>query len=1182
MSWLTRFSLKNVAAVLILVLLVTFGGVYSAGQMKMEAMPDISFPVIVAITPYPGASPEDVDEKVTQPIEQALMGTKGAKKVQSISADSTSVVVVEFDFDADLDKTQREMEEAVNRLQLPDEAMETTFNRFGFDTFPMMIVSLYSEEKDPEELEKWVKEEVEPALKSVAGVGRVDVKGQGPKAVVVRLKPDKLKKYNLTSQQVQQALQGNNVSIPVGDLRVDRLDMPVRVDQKITSVEDLRNMRLTVYPDAQAGMKDAFEQIGQGMEGLGQAVGGLGQAVGGLGEAVGQIGQGLGQVGQGVGLVQAQVQLLQSAQQLQAQLLGDRIALNEAEQRLRENPSDGEAAREVAMLKAKIQAEEKGLKEIDNRIKQIQKQMPQPKGTNGAKNAQIPSGLQSPKAAGQKMKKPSAGDPKIRTIKLSDIAEIKETSEGNTLITRTNGKPSVNIEVIQAPDGNVVDAVQEVNAKLAELKRKHPEIETTLLHDQSRAVKDSIMTMVREGLLGALFASLVILVFLRNLRTTLIAIVSIPLSVLTTLTLLHQADITLNIMTLGGLAVAIGRVVDDSIVVIENIYRHFSKTRERGVALIQYATKEVGSAIASSTMTTVAVFVPLGMVSGIVGKVFVPFAVTVVIALLSSLVVAVTVVPLLAKLTLLNGKKLKTEHRESRMARIYRQALSWALDHRKTVLLLSTVMLLASLLLIPVVGTSFLPADKDKAIQIEVKMPSGTALEVTNEKAKEIEDQLKTYPEVRVVSTTVGNLRGQLAGDGSIGSTNRVNTFVSLDPDTKMDAFVKRVRDDMERLKGDAELNVHEVNSMIPTSGEIVAVVKGDQMKDIRKVAEELTERMEKIDGLVNVTNNLSEQKELVNIEVDQKKAAKEGLSAAQVAMSVRGLLEADTVTELENGSQVQEIKMGLERKGLDSLKKLKDVQIMGPTGNLVRLGDVAKVEKVKGPVTIQKENGQPYATVTGDITTSDSGAISREVRQIIGEMDLPSGISVNLSGETEEMDKSFAQLGVAMVVAVLAVYLVMIIAFGEATAPFTIMFSLPYAVIGGLVGLWISGQPISVSALIGALMLIGIVVTNAIVLIDRVQQQRARGLDVRSALLEAGGTRLRPILMTAFATIFALLPLGLGYGDGSLISQGLAVVVIGGLTSSTLLTLFIVPIMYSILTGLKERVTGKRAGSSA
>jgi len=1182
LSWLTRFSLKNVAAVLILILLVTLGGVYSAGQMKMEAMPDISFPVIVAITPYPGASPEDVDEKVTQPIEQALMGTKGAKKVQSISADSTSVVVVEFDFDADLDKIQREMEEAVSRLQLPDEAMDTTFNRFGFDTFPMMIVSLYSKDKKPEELEKWVKEEVEPALKSVAGVGRVDVKGQGPKAVVVRLKPDKLKKYNLTSQQVQQALQGNNVSIPVGDLRVDRLDMPVRVDRKITSVEDLRNMRLTVYPDAQAGMKQAFEQIGQGMEGLGQAVGGLGQAVGGLGEAVGQLGQGLGQVGQGVGLVQAQVQLLQSAQQLQAQLLGDRIALNDAEQRLRENPADGEAAREVAMLKAKIQAEEKGLKEIDNRIRQIQKQMPQPKGTGG-KNAQLPSGLQPPKATGQKMTKPSsAGEQKIRTIKLSDIAEVKETSEGNTLITRTNGKPSVNIEVVQAPDGNVVEAVDGVKAKLDELKRKHPEIETTLLHDQSRAVKDSIMTMVREGLLGALFASLVILVFLRNLRTTLIAIVSIPLSVLTTLMLLNQADITLNIMTLGGLAVAIGRVVDDSIVVIENIYRHFSKTRERGVSLIQYATKEVGSAIASSTMTTVAVFVPLGMVSGIVGKVFVPFAVTVVIALLSSLVVAVTVVPLLAKLTLLNGKKLKTEHRESRLARVYRQALSWALDHRKTVLLLSTVILLASLLLIPVVGTSFLPADKDKAIRIEVKMPSGTALEVTNEKAKEIEDQLKTYPEVRVVSTTVGNLRGQLAGGGSIGSTNRVNTFVSLDPDTKMDAFVKRVRDDMERIRGDAELNVHEVNSMIPTSGEIVAVVKGDRIKDIRKVAEELTERMEKMDSLANVTNNLSEQKELVNIEVDQKKAAKEGLSAAQVAMSIRGLLEADTVTELENGSRVQEIKLGLERKDLDSVKKLKDIRIMGPTGDLVRLGDVAEVKKVKGPVTIQKENGQPYATVTGDITISDSGAVSREVRQIIGEMDLPSGISVNLSGETEEMDKSFAQLGVAMVVAVLAVYLVMIIAFGEATAPFTIMFSLPYAVIGGLVGLWISGQPISVSALIGALMLIGIVVTNAIVLIDRVQQQRARGLDVRSALLEAGGTRLRPILMTAFATIFALLPLGLGYGEGSLISQGLAVVVIGGLTSSTFLTLFIVPIMYSILTGVKERVIGKRAGSSA
>jgi multidrug efflux pump subunit AcrB len=374
-----------------------------------------------------------------------------------------------------------------------------------------------------------------------------------------------------------------------------------------------------------------------------------------------------------------------------------------------------------------------------------------------------------------------------------------------------------------------------------------------------------------------------------------------------------------------------------------------------------------------------------------------------------------------------------------------------------------------------------------------------------------------------------------------------------------------------------AEINVTEMSSMGVHGGGINASVRGDNMADVKQVTDELTAKLKSVDGLTNVSNNLSAQKEIVTLQVDEAKAAKKGLVAQQVAMSVRALLQADKVMEIERGNEAQEVKLGLEKEGLASVEQLKKVEILSQTGDMIRLDEIATLKVEKGPVSIQKEDGQLYASVTGDVTVKDTGAVSREVMDIISKMKKPSGVAIKLGGDTEEMNKSFAQLGVAMIVAIFAVYLVMLIAFGEATAPFTILFSLPFAVIGGLVGLYVADQPISVSAMIGALMLIGIVVTNAIVLIDRVMQKRKEGWEITEALLEAAGTRLRPILMTALATVCALLPLGLGYGEGTLLSQGLAVVVIGGLLSSTLLTLFIVPIVYQLFAGLQARFGGKK-----
>ncbi|WP_164491829.1 efflux RND transporter permease subunit [Staphylospora marina] len=1172
MNWLTRFSLRNVAAILILVILVTGGGVYTASQLKMEAMPDISFPVVVAITPYPGASPEDIDDKVTQPIEKAIQGIKGMKKVTSISADSTSVIVAEMEFDTDLDKAQQEMEDAINRLNLPEGAMDPMFNRFGFNTLPVVSMAVTSSKMGPSELERWAEDVARPALESVNGVGEVQIKGEGDKAVYIRLKPDKLKKYNLSAQQVQQALMSANLSLPVGDLTVDRVDMPVRIEQKIRNVDDLKNYEITVPVNPAEGFEDAFKEIGKGFQGLGEAVGGLGQAVGGLGQAVSGMGQAMGGLGQAVGGLG---QALQQAQLIQAQLVGELLALNEVTAKLQQNPDDPALQAEAAKLKGSIAAKQQVLKVMADELRKMQSKLPKGSAGNSMKMPSAPA----PKSGAAKAPAPKVKEVEIQTVKLSELASITESAGEGTLVTRTDGKTSVNIDIVKDPDANLVEVADKVREKVAALEKDHASLVNILtLFDSSKSVKASVHSMVREGALGALFASVIILLFLRNFRTTLISIVSIPVSVMATLAILGQTDITLNVMTLGGLAVAIGRVVDDSIVVIENIYRHLMKNPKRDSELIRMATKEVASAITSSTLTTVAVFVPLAFVDGIVGKVFTPFALTVAVSLLCSLVVAVTIVPVLARLMLLRKTPMRAEHNESRMGQRYRKALAWALDRKGLVLTASVLLLVGSLGLIPLVGTSFLPAEKDKAVRISLKMPSGTELSKTDEVTKKIEDIVRKHKEVEVISSSVGNLRGQLMNDGSIGSSNRATIFVGLSPSTDMERILEDFRRELAPIGKEGEVAVNEVTSVGPPTSGISVIIKGEKREDVKRVTEELTEKVKTVEGLTNVSNNLSAQKDKVTITVDDAKAARHGLVAQQVAFTVRGLLEADKILEIDHGNRTQEVKLGLAEDdlNLNTVEALKKVDILTATGKMVKLGDIATVKQEKGPVTIQKENARPYANVTAAITVKDTGAVSAKVRKVIDAMDIPEGIEVTMGGDTEEMNKSFEQLGVAMVVAVAAVYIVMIIAFGEATAPFTIMFSLPFALIGGLVGLLIAGQPISVSSMIGFLMLIGIVVTNAIVLIDRVQQMRARGMTVREALIEAAGTRLRPILMTALATIFALLPLGLGYGEGTLISQGLAVVVIGGLASSTLLTLFIVPIMYAIMVRIQEKVTGK------
>jgi multidrug efflux pump subunit AcrB len=1167
MRLLTRFSLQNPVVIAILVLLVAVGGLFSASQLQEELMPDVSLPVISVVTSYPGAAPDDVAKDVTEPLEKALRGIPGEQTVLSTSVANVSEIELQLDIDTNLDQAQQKVQEAVDRVQLPDGAEQPNVQNFSINNSPVVYLTVSSKTATLRQLRDVVNKTIVPALQGVDGVASVTTGGAASDQVVLTFDPDKLKQHRLTLDQVVQDLQADGTTMPLGSTVMNQKEQPVQLGSAITSLSDLRNLRIPIPADPSAGLK----QVGQGMQQLGSAVGSLAS--------------GLGQVGQGLGLVQAENQLLSSLQTVQGQLFGAELALNQELMK----PADRRDQAKIAQLQGQIQGLQQAQKKLSEQLKSLQaKAQSQPQGSSAA--------VRTPATNTASATSDSNSQTTLQTVALKDLASVELKQPDTGSINRTDGQTSVFIGVSKSDDANTVAMARAVQAKLAELSPQLPHgVHINTLFDSSQMITQSLNGTIREAVLGALFAVLVILLFLRNLRTTLIAVVSIPLSILVSLILLSRFHVTLNIMTLGGMAVATGRVVDDSIVVIENIYRQWRRGTEMGRELVQFATAEVGRAITASTITTVAVFLPLGLVGGMVGKIFFPFALTVVCSLLSSLLVALTVVPVMAWLLVTrrppkgvaaidgqtNGTSGRspvlepgatdqlpyTEAPRPRWQTLYQGVLAWCLRHKALVLAATGVALVASILVLPLAGSTFIPQSAEKFATIQIQMPVGTARAVTDAKAKQVEQVVAKHKSaVEQINTQVGSDSGQLSMSGSVAGTNSATIMLKLAPTTDVEPFLAQLRSELKPVAKPATIQVNEA-SMGGASGSFSVVVTGPNTPDIKRAAVQITNALQGLPGLADVTNNLTQTQPQIEVKPDLKKAAKYGLTAYQIGSMVKDYVGDDKVGSVQLGNNTYDLLATLKPEHtVDRLQVLKDLPITTSTGKTLQLSDVATVRVVNTPVSVEHRDGVAYATVSGTFTSQNTGKTTTLALHKIASLSLPKGVQTQLSGDSQEKNKSFQQLIEAILVSVGIVYLVMLITFGEWSAPFAILFSMPVALIGAFFGTVVTHQPVSVSSLIGILMLMGIVVTNAIVLVDRVEQQRRRGLTIRAALLEAGATRLRPILMTAIATVCALFPLALGFAEGALISQGLAVVVIGGLVTSTLLTLIVVPVMYELL----------------
>ncbi|MGW3486820.1 efflux RND transporter permease subunit [Streptomyces sp. NPDC001054] len=769
-----------------------------------------------------------------------------------------------------------------------------------------------------------------------------------------------------------------------------------------------------------------------------------------------------------------------------------------------------------------------------------------------------------------------------KPVRLGDVASVKQQEATATSITRTDGKPSLAVAVTMDKDGSAVGISNAVKDKLGDLRDSLGKgADLKVVVDQGPPVSKAISGLTTEGALGLGFAVVVILVFLASIRSTLVTAVSIPLSVLLTLIVLWTRDLSLNMLTLGALTIAIGRVVDDSIVVLENIKRHLGYGEERKEAILT-AVKEVAGAVTASTLTTVAVFLPIGLVGGIVGELFSSFSLTVTTALLASLLVSLTVVPVLSYWFLRGPKDITSpeaaeaarraaEEKESqgRLQRAYLPVIGFATRRRVTSLLIAVFVLVVTLGMATQLKTNFFDDSGQDSLSATQELPPGTSLASTDAAAKKVEKLLDGVDGVSDVQVTVGS-SGFMAAFGGSTDSNHASYQIKLRSEDDADKVQDALESGFKKLDGAGELKVSAGGGF--GDQDLSVVVKAPDRDSLAKAAQQVTDAVKKIDDVKSVENDLATSVPRVSVTA-KPAAADAGLSQAAlgalVAEQVNGT--RTTTATLDDTERDVVVRSAHPATTVAELKAL-------PVGG-AKLGDLATVRLVDGPVSMTRIDGARAATVTAKPVGDDTGSISTELTKKLDELKLPQGATTEIGGVTADQNDSLGKLALAMLAAVAIVFLLLVGTFRSLIQPLILLVSIPFAATGALGLLLVTGTPLGVPAMIGMLMLIGIVVTNAIVLIDLINQYRDRGYGVIEAVTEGGRHRLRPILMTALATIFALIPMATGItGEGGFISQPLAVVVIGGLITSTLLTLLLVPTLYAMVELRKERRAAKKA----
>ena len=1065
MHFLAVLSMKNRALIaLVTIVAAVFGGL-ALGNLKQELAPSISFPQLVVLSTYPGASPEVVNNDVSTPVESAIQGVPNLESTSAVSSTNMSIITARFTYGSDLATAEQKIDQAVNRIKstLPT-GVEPQVLSGSLDDLPVIQIAVTSD-AEQRTLADQITKLALPDIKDVTGVNDAQLVGEVGRRITITPDVAKLAAAGVSTSAIKDALQQNGVLLPGGSITEDGKTLSIQSGSQLGSVEDISGLPL-IRPSVTTG---------------------AGASAGG---------------------------------------------------------SAGAAA-----------------------------------SASAGSAATAPVSLTPPT--------------------IGEVATVAETDDPSSSISRVDGKPALTIAVTKLPSANTVEVSKGVTDLISDLETKLGDgAKVTVVFDQAPFITQSINALAEEGLLGLAMAVIVILAFLLSVRSTLVTAISIPTSILITFIVMWATGYTLNIITLGALTIAIGRVVDDSIVVIENIKRQLVPGADRAVTIVR-AVREVAGAITASTITTVAVFLPLAFVGEMVGELFRPFAVTVTIALLSSLLVALTIVPVLAYWFLRAPKPRKNldtvhdstaahlsideavasgddelEH-PSRLQRGYLPIIHWTLKHSAITMVLALVVLVGTGMLAPLMKTNFLGDSGQNSLTVSQTLEPGASLQAKDDAAKVVEQKLLDAKGVETVQVSIGS-SGSSLRDAFTGGAGDTTFSITTDPDADQEAVKATIEDELAAIEGQGEIQL-SAQSGFGGSSNIEVDIAASTSADLQKATDSVVAELRKQSSLTQVTDNLSASLPYVAVKVDRVKAAEAGLSEVAVGTLVSQAMQPTQLgtVAIDNTS----LKIYLESANPPSTVAEVAALSIPTASGIVPLSTLATVEQTKGPSTVTSERGLRTATVMATPATDNLTAANTEVTTALADADLPDGATANIGGVTSSQTDAFSQLGLAMLAALLIVYIVMVATFRSLRQPLLLLVSVPFAATGAIILQVISGVPLGVASLIGALMLIGIVVTNAIVLIDLVNQYRSRGMSVADAVAHGSSRRLRPILMTALATIAALFPMAIGLtGHGGFISQPLAIIVIGGLISSTVLTLVVLPTLYNLVEGRRERRQAKKA----
>lgn len=772
-------------------------------------------------------------------------------------------------------------------------------------------------------------------------------------------------------------------------------------------------------------------------------------------------------------------------------------------------------------------------------------------------------------------------------VYLKDVAEVRDGLKELRFVSRIQRGQGVIYVINKRSGANTVITAEAVKKELAKIQKTlPPDIQFFPWMDQSDMIQQVIRRTANNALVGGILAIFFILIFMGNWRPTITIALAIPLSIITTFIALYSAKYTINLLTLGGLALGIGMLVDNAVVVIENIFRHIEEGKEKNEAAKKGAS-EVGMAITASTLTTIAVFFPMMFASGITGKMTRALALSIAFSLLASLFVALTIVPMVASLLFkARSNQVNKENKQKKLQfltvrNFYRKVLHWALIRKGRVLLGALGLFLLSFVIIPFLGTEFMPSMDRDMIILSVKMPVGTSLEETDRVVKIAEDIVASEPEVKTISVQAGwqgeENPSDLAGGFATTGTNEGLIWAGLKKQNErklsVTQILESIRKKLPKLKN-VKFEAIDISQAMMGGAQSPIEIKvfGKELSMLKEVADNIVGRIQYVEGLRDITHSLAEGKPEYHILIDRERASRMGLMVSQVATAIQTSTLGAVATRYREGSEEIDIRVRFKKKFRDSLDDIKNIPIMTPMNKMVRLDQVAKISQGEGPIRITRENQAREIAVTANIAGRDLGSVVKDIKARIASIEkgLPSGYFIEFGGQYEEMKQAFVIMAGAFALATLLVYMIMASQFESFRHPFVIMFTIPLCLIGVVLALLISGKPINLPVLIGFVMLGGIAVNNAIVMVDYINQLKRRGVEKKEAILQGCSVRLRPVLITAFTTILGMLPMALSTSAGSEMRAPMAITVMGGLIATTFLTLFVIPIIYSLFERVK------------